>query len=43
MPVTPRGTAVFPHLNTPDTKFDENGVYSTKLALSDEAAAELSD
>ena len=43
MPVTPRGTAVFPHLNTPDTKFDENGVYSPKLALSDEAAAELSD
>jgi hypothetical protein len=34
MIVTPRGTAVFPKLNTPDTKFDAAGVYETKLRLS---------
>ena len=32
---TPRGVAVFPRLNTPDTKFDAAGVYKTDLALSD--------
>lgn len=30
---SPRGTAVFPSLNTPDTKFDAVGVYSTGLRL----------
>lgn len=33
--VTPIGTAVFPRLNEPDTKFDPNGAYSTKLRLTD--------
>jgi hypothetical protein len=30
---TPIGTALYPKLTTPDTKFDENGVYSVKLML----------
>ena len=30
---TPIGTAMYPKLVTPDTKFDENGVYSCKLIL----------
>lgn len=30
---TPAGTAIFPHLNTPDTKFDDAGVYKTDLAM----------
>lgn len=29
--VTPRGTAIYPKLNTPDTKFDADGVYESKL------------
>jgi hypothetical protein len=36
--ITPRGTAVFPKLNQPDTKFDANGVYETKLKLEADAA-----
>jgi hypothetical protein len=30
---TPEGTAVFPALQTPDTKFNENGVYKADLAV----------
>jgi hypothetical protein len=36
--VTPKGTAVWPHLNTPDTKFVTEGEYHTKLRIpADEA------
>jgi hypothetical protein len=38
---TPLGTAVFPHLNSPDTKFDDNGIYATSLSLSPEDAEPL--
>lgn len=31
---SPRGTAVFPRLTQPDTKFDDNGIYSTGLRMS---------
>ena len=31
---TPAGVLVYPHLNSPDYKFDEAGVYQTKLRLS---------
>lgn len=34
--VTPIGTARYPRITEPDTKFDDNGVYSTKLLLSKE-------
>jgi|TARA_R110001583_G_scaffold141056_2_gene293167 hypothetical protein len=33
---TPIGVARYPRLTEPDTKFDDNGVYSTKLILSEE-------
>lgn len=33
---TPIGEARWPRLNQPDTKFDENGVYSCKLILSED-------
>lgn len=36
-----RGTARFPWLNTPDTKFDEAGVFKTDLLLDSETAAPL--
>lgn len=39
--VTPKGTAVWPHLNTPDTKFVAEGEYHTKLRLSAEDAQPL--
>ena len=32
--VSPRGVFVFPHLNTPDTKFKDEGEYHVKLRLS---------
>lgn len=32
---TPRGITVFPKLNTPDTKYNANGVYETKLVFED--------
>lgn len=32
---TPKGTAVWPRLDTPDTKFDEDGLYSCKLHVSE--------
>lgn len=31
--VTPRGTTIWPRLNTPDDKFNKAGVYSTKIAI----------
>lgn len=36
---TPKGTAIYPYLDKPDTKFDKAGVYRVNLALS-EADAE---
>lgn len=35
---TPRGVAVFPNLNTPDTKFKPEGEYAVKLAFDPNAA-----
>ena len=35
--VTPRGTAIYPKLNKPDTKFAAEGVYETKLKFSPDA------
>ena len=43
MPVTPIGTAVYPHLSSPDTKFDENGVYQLQLSLTEEEASGLAE
>jgi len=38
--VTPKGIAIWPRLNAPDTKFDADGVFSAKLAFDgDDAAA----
>lgn len=33
---TPRGKAVYPHITQPDTKFNADGVYSTKLHVSED-------
>ena len=40
---TPLGSAVWPYLNNPDTKFDEDGVYKVTLRLNqdDEESSEL--
>lgn len=38
---TPTGTAVYPWLDAPDTKFNPDGEYRTKLLLPQEAAKEL--
>jgi len=38
---TPKGTAVFPYLNKPDTKFDAAGVYQTDLKLTGADAAKV--
>lgn len=39
---SPAGKALWPHLVTPNTKFDENGTYNTKIIVSvDEAQAVL--
>jgi len=35
--VSPAGTAIYPHLNTPDTTFDTAGTYSVKLRFTGEA------
>lgn len=35
--VTPRGVAIYPKLNKPDTKFDADGVYETKLKFDPDA------
>jgi hypothetical protein len=31
--ITPAGTAVYPHLNKPDTQFNPDGVYKTSLSM----------
>jgi hypothetical protein len=36
--VTPIGVAVWPHLHSPDTKFDKDGVYRVQLAYPAESA-----
>lgn len=33
---TPKGKAVWPRIDTPDTKFDDDGLYSCKLHLSED-------
>lgn len=38
---TEAGTASWPHLNSPDTQFDKDGVYSVSLLLTKEAAEPL--
>jgi len=39
---TPKGTASWPKLNTPEYKFDDAGVYTVDLVVSPEVAAEFS-
>jgi len=39
--VTPRGRAIYPHLNTPDTKFKAEGEYHVKLAVPTTLAEEV--
>jgi len=39
--VTPRATAVYPWLNTPDTKFNADGEYKVTLKIGSEDAAPL--
>ena len=39
--ITPVGTAIYPHLLQPDTKFDSDGVYRTTLALDPTEAGSL--
>lgn len=41
--LTPKGTAIYPKLNVPDTKYKPTGEYSTKLKLSGEEAQPLID
>ena len=41
--VTPRGVAMYPWLNKPDTKFDADGVYKMSLRVSAEDAGKLQD
>jgi hypothetical protein len=36
--VTPVGVAVWPHLHSPDTKFDKDGVYRVQLAYAADSA-----
>lgn len=31
--VTPKGRAIYPHLNAPDTKFNSDGVYTVKIGV----------
>lgn len=38
---SPRGTAVWPHLHAPDTKFNPEGVYTTKVRFEGDSAAEV--
>ena len=40
---TPVGTALWPHLNEPDTKFDKDGSYSVNLVLDKEEAMTISE
>ena len=39
--ITPKGTAVYPQLTKPDTKWKSEGEYSAKIRLSEEDAAPL--
>lgn len=39
--LSPKGIAVFPHLITPDTKYNAEGEYSTKLRVTDAEAAPI--
>jgi len=39
--ITPKGTAVYPRLSSPDTKFKPAGEYSAKIRLSSEDAAPM--
>lgn len=41
--VTDKGTAVYPHLSNPDTKFDPDGHYKVTLRLSGESAGQLKE
>ena len=38
---SPRGVAVWPRLDQPDTKFDENGIYSARLRIPQDEAKDL--
>lgn len=38
---TPVGVARYPHLNKPDTRFDDDGVYKCDLIVPEDEAAEL--
>jgi hypothetical protein len=38
---SPKGVAVFPHITKPDTQFDPEGVYNTKLQIPEEKAGEF--
>jgi hypothetical protein len=38
---TPKGIALYPHLDKPDTKFDDVGVYQLSLRLAKEEGVEL--
>ena len=40
---TPVGTALWPHLNEPDTKFDKDGNYSVNLVVTKPQAMEISE
>jgi hypothetical protein len=40
---TPTGTAQYPRLNSPDTRFDEDGIYKVNLVLEGDDAKELLD
>lgn len=39
--ITIRGIASYPHFNTPDTKFNDKGLYHTKLVIEADAAGKL--
>lgn len=39
--LTVKGTAIYPHLNTPDTKFKDEGEYHTKLRIDADTAEKL--
>lgn len=41
--VTPKGLAEYPHIEEPDTKFDDNGVYHVNLILNKEESASIID
>ena len=39
--VSPVGTAVYPHLNTPDTKYVDDGEFKTQLSVPEEEASKF--